>query len=390
MSEETKELALELRDAVEIAIVNEHTSIPSNSSHSYSAWTTYRDYVVKISDEFLQKHPDIAATYKPLEGHTRSYNGADGRFSYSLIASEFSKDIKTEESEKRSIESIPEEMSKEIITTYLPQCNEEDVYCFMYGKEKGEKLYSEELWIKNHIIGDESVTRSTVGAIGGHFEFNGEPYRHNRRVCYPIIDENGKEHIVSTRREISVHNGYYYTFNIEDDKRKEYARECGRLSRKYKVDFGDVIRLGTNEDVLKRYKEQLDVAVGKISKFSQQQVDDYNHELFVCGRSRKESALTALGVTVLSEESVDVNHMSFSQLGKALNDRQEAINAPKRLAEIRKKLEEKRLADLSLNNDAQRYKLAYTSRETDIHNAPMSENIALQKLKERMSPSSKK
>ena len=266
-------------------------------------------------------------------------------------------------------------MSKKIIAAYLPQCNEEDVYCFMYGKEKGEKLYSEKLWIRDHIMGDESVTMSAVDVLGGHFEFNGEPYRHNRRVCYPIIDENGKEHIVSTRREISVHDGYYYTFNIEDDKRKEYARECGRLSRKYKVDFGDVIRLGTNEDVLKRYKEQ---------------VDDYNHELFICGRSRKESALTALGVTVPSEESVDVNHMSFSQLGKALNDRQEVINAPKRLAGIRKKLEEKRLADLSLNNDAQRYKLAYTSRETDIHNAPMSENAALQKLKERMSPRNNK
>ncbi len=382
MSEETKKLALELRDSVEIVRGNERTSIPANSSHFYSAWTTHRDYIVKIKEEFLQKHPDIAATYKPLIGHT--YSGVDGRRSCSLIASESSETINIEYPEEWSIGGLPEEMSKEIMAIYLPQCNEEDVYCFMYGKEEGEKLYNEELWIKDHIMQDESVTRSAIEAVGGHFEFNGDPYRFRGGICYPIIDENGKEHIVSTRRDISAHDGYYYTFHIEDDKRKEYARECGRLSRKYKVDFKDVIRLGTDEDVLKRYKEQLDVAIEKISEFSGEQVYDYSHELFACGRSRKETALNELGITVPLEESVDVNWMNFGAIRKALGERREELNAPKRMAEARKKLEEKRLAELPLNNDAQNHELQYTTRDTDTHNTPMSENIVLKKLKEHM------
>lgn len=328
MSEETKELALELRNAVEITKGNEETSIPENSSHSYAAWTTYTDYTVKIKDEFLQKHPDIAERYEPLVWHTSYYNGDNGRFSCSLGDSSESEMINPK---KISIEDIPEQIGNGILKEYLPQCDEEDSYCFLYGKEKGQETYRETCWIRDHIMGDENVTRVVVELLGGHFEFNGQPYRHDRSDCYPIIDKEGKPHIVSTSRS---HSGGYH-FDIKDDKRKEYARECGKLSRKYKIDFEDVIRLGTDKNVLKRYKEQLNGAVEKINKLSKKEVTYYSHELFDCGRDRRQAALIALGVTVPSESYVDVNHMSFSQLGKAFDAKEKQLEQQK----IKKRIE---------------------------------------------------
>ena len=379
MNEDTKRLALELRDAIKILTGNVTTSIPSNSSHSYSAWTTYRDYVVEVKDEFLQNHPDIAKTYKPLFGHTSSYNGADARFSWSLVASE---SAKIENPEHISIEDTPKGIKEEILKIYLPQCNEEDKYCFMFGKEKGEELYNEELWIKGHIMGNESVTRAAVEAIG-HFEFNGEPYRHNGKSCYPIIDEKGKEHIVSTRRDISAHDGYYYTFDIEDDTRKEYARKCGKLSRKYKLDFVDVLRLGTDKEILEKYQEQLLGAMDQIKHFSQKDLDYYSHELFACGRDRRECALAELGITVPSEQFIDVNHMTFSQLGTAIEERQEEIDIPRRLVQARKKLEEERLSESGVKTSKDSH-LVYTTRDDSQAHKTLIDNPVLVNLQKDM------
>lgn len=94
-------------------------------------------------------------------------------------------------------------------------------------------------------------------------------------------------------------------------EKKEYARKCGRLARKYKVPFVNVLRLGLNEEEIKFHADSLKAAQKQINAMSHNEKKRLDHEIFVCGRARKQSALKELGVYV---GNGDVNHMDFTML----------------------------------------------------------------------------
>lgn len=94
-------------------------------------------------------------------------------------------------------------------------------------------------------------------------------------------------------------------------EKKEYARISGKLARKYNVPFVNVLRLGHNEEEIKLHADSLKAAQKQIYAMSSKERERLDHELFVCGRARKQSALKELGIYV---GNGDVNHMDFTML----------------------------------------------------------------------------
>lgn len=96
----------------------------------------------------------------------------------------------------------------------------------------------------------------------------------------------------------------------EARSKKEYARRCGRISRRLGLPFVNVLRMGDNEEEAKRHQESLKEAVSIIKKMDASEKEDWEHELS-CGRARRQAALAHLKVYT---GRGDVNHMDFSML----------------------------------------------------------------------------
>lgn len=95
---------------------------------------------------------------------------------------------------------------------------------------------------------------------------------------------------------------------------KEYARNCGRVAKRLRISFVNVLRLGyEDEDKLKAFQHSLLAAKKKLAAMAAADREDFEHEIFGCGRARQEAALEALGVKTFE---ADVHYMDFSELGK--------------------------------------------------------------------------
>lgn len=95
--------------------------------------------------------------------------------------------------------------------------------------------------------------------------------------------------------------------------RKEYARRCGSISRRFGIPFVNVLRMGDNEEEAKKHKDSMEVAVSIIKKMNASEKEEWRHELS-CGRARRQAALSYLKVYT---GRGDVNHMDFSKLFEA-------------------------------------------------------------------------
>lgn len=93
-------------------------------------------------------------------------------------------------------------------------------------------------------------------------------------------------------------------------EKKEYARRCGRISRRFGLPFVNVLRMGDNEEEAKKHQESLKKAVSIIKRMEASEKEDWEHELS-CGRARRQAALAHLEVYT---GRGDVNHMDFSML----------------------------------------------------------------------------
>ena len=94
---------------------------------------------------------------------------------------------------------------------------------------------------------------------------------------------------------------------------REYARKCGKLARKYGLDFGDVLALGTDETTLKNYILALAEARDLIRQMDRKEKDALRHELYECGRARKRAAMKSLGIETLA----DPNRLTLQELCEA-------------------------------------------------------------------------
>ena len=95
--------------------------------------------------------------------------------------------------------------------------------------------------------------------------------------------------------------------------KREYAQIAGRLARKFNIPFINALRLGHNENALKKHAESLQKAKQTLKAMPRKERNKFYHEIFNCGRARKRSALSSLDVYI---GSADVNYMDFSDLLK--------------------------------------------------------------------------
>ncbi len=98
-------------------------------------------------------------------------------------------------------------------------------------------------------------------------------------------------------------------------RRKEYARNCGRVAKRLGISFVNVLRMGyEDEEVLKAFQASLVAAKKKLAAMKKKEREYYNHEIFACGRARLRAAVESLGIVI--PEQVDVFYMDFSTLGE--------------------------------------------------------------------------
>jgi hypothetical protein len=97
-------------------------------------------------------------------------------------------------------------------------------------------------------------------------------------------------------------------------KNTEYARECGKVAKKLKVSFVNVLRLGyQDEEKILKFQNTLENAKKVLSRMSKREKEDLYHELYECGRARKSKALDVLGIDTMG---ADPNKLDFSELEK--------------------------------------------------------------------------
>jgi len=96
----------------------------------------------------------------------------------------------------------------------------------------------------------------------------------------------------------------------EAKAKKDYARRCGRIARRFKIPFVNVLRMGDSEEEAKKHQQSLKEAISIIEKMDASEKEDWGHELS-CGRARRQTALDHLGVYT---GRGDVNYMDFSML----------------------------------------------------------------------------
>lgn len=95
-------------------------------------------------------------------------------------------------------------------------------------------------------------------------------------------------------------------------RRKEYARNCGRVAKRLGISFVNVLRLGyEDEERLKEFQRSLVAAKKRLAALSEDDRDSFKHEIFHCGRARIASALDELEVRTFGK---DVYYMDFSSL----------------------------------------------------------------------------
>lgn len=103
----------------------------------------------------------------------------------------------------------------------------------------------------------------------------------------------------------------------EQEKRYNYSRECGTLSQRYGIPFVNVLRIGTNVNNLKRFKETYYIALKNIPSMPLED-QRYIYQAMFQDKTRvaRISALNKLGVEFFD---ADVRNMDFTELEKVLN-----------------------------------------------------------------------
>lgn len=270
---------------------------------NYALWTTGKAYVVKVGNR----------------------NFASGYFSYDRVYPMYEKDLQEMGIEAyKEWETIPfSEISLRCQKDLAEKMGELFPWDASYW---GSKEKFEEYWEPQTFEG--KIAKS----LREHIYFYKEFYNSNeflaekeKSIC---LKEEGRyrEHIIvlkngdtfKQRSGYSDQDGYWATLEkitdeqtdqllkeLEERKaqealaRKEHARKCGVMARKYGIRFEISLRcFKGNEEDIKNFVESLKKAFGK---------DFDGHELSECGRARRRTEIERLGIEI---GNVDPNHIA--------------------------------------------------------------------------------
>ena len=131
----------------------------------------------------------------------------------------------------------------------------------------------------------------------------------SHRACYS--PKYSDEEVIAWREEQMAKKKA--EAEAEAKSKKDYARRCGRIARRFNLPFVNVLRMGDSEEEAKKHQQSLKEAISIIRKMDASEKEDWEHELS-CGRARRQAALAHLEVYT---GRGDVNHMDFSMLFEA-------------------------------------------------------------------------
>ena len=97
-------------------------------------------------------------------------------------------------------------------------------------------------------------------------------------------------------------------------ERKNFADECGRLSRLLNISFCNVMAIGTDENLLKRHRQSMDRASGLIAAQDQEEKLQLYFQIFNGNKETKEKAIKSLGIEI---GNTDIMKIDFFELKDA-------------------------------------------------------------------------
>lgn len=203
---------------------NEYDSRIGN--HSYSAWTTGRDYcfyAVDGSKKFYQH---------------RSYVQEVRDYEISPVTLEGEIEV--------ALSDLPRAIQKMYFEDVLGGGTEEEFNLFAYGEKEGAKINAKNNWLDEHCIYSREITSQVLQKIGA-FE---KVECINPGVLY-LIDGS---YFVRIANEEEVSSIKTYAQEMQEreataKRRKAYNKRLGALSRKYHMPFEACLALGDNEEV---------------------------------------------------------------------------------------------------------------------------------------------
>ena len=102
-------------------------------------------------------------------------------------------------------------------------------------------------------------------------------------------------------------------WNKEKNK-KQYADECGKLSRSLDIPFVNVLAMGTDEKLLEKYKVSMRRAAGLIAAQETSEKKLLYFQIFRGNKEAKEKAIKSLGIEI---GKADIMRLDFSILEDA-------------------------------------------------------------------------
>lgn len=97
-------------------------------------------------------------------------------------------------------------------------------------------------------------------------------------------------------------------------KKKNYADECGKLSRKLDIPFANVLAMGTDEKLLERHLVTMNRAAGLIAAQDKSEKKLLFYQIFKGNREAKTKAIKSLGIEI---GNADIMRIDFSSLKDA-------------------------------------------------------------------------
>lgn len=97
-------------------------------------------------------------------------------------------------------------------------------------------------------------------------------------------------------------------------KKKHYADECGKLSRKLSIPFTNVLAMGTDEKLLERHLLTMNRAANLIAAQDKSEKKLLFYQIFKGNKETKERAIKSLGIEI---GNADVMRIDFSSLKDA-------------------------------------------------------------------------
>ncbi len=242
-------------------------------SHSYSCWTTGRDYYILIGEkEFFFRY--------------RCYNG-DGKEWFL----DFENPRKEDFTESVAVGYLPDLIMKKLFESLFPEGSEDEKIVFFNGLAEGLPLIEEKHWLKEHCLwGSEDLTQSVLNEIGRwdreEPRFTAGQYRlFKGDDVYEI-----KSWVNAGRDGIQYHHSLEKVdLAAELEAQKAFGRRARRLANAAGVPFKIAALVEENIEDTKALEAL--VFIKKIRANADKIDRPTRHELINCGIERRQNAI---------------------------------------------------------------------------------------------------